>query len=314
MNIMNINLDRFVKSREPLFSVIPAKAGIQSHKVVPAWLVLIKLSLAIFLILLFAMGFPFRNANASKLDSAQIADLFSQGKNLFRQANELSVSKPNQAKDLYEKSAMRYERIIREGGIQNGKLFYNLGNVYFRMKDIGRAIVNYRRAEQYIPNDSNLKLNLKYAREKRLDDIEEKQETKVLKTLFFWHYDLSTKTRVLALSICFAFLWICAGIRIFIDKSFLAWCITVAVALSMSFAGSLLAEELDLRKSRPGVIILDEIVARKGNSETYEPSFKEPLHSGTEFRLIEERGNWYLIELPDSRTCWVSSKGVELVR
>jgi len=274
----------------------------------------IKLPLAILLLLLFVVGFPFQNAGASTLDSAQVVDLYSQAKELFRQANEHSVSKPNQAKDLYEKSAMRYERIIREGGIQNGKLFYNLGNVYFRMKDIGRAIVNYRRAEQYIADDSNLKLNLKYAREKRLDDIEEKQETKVLKTLFFWHYDLSTKTRVLAFSICFMFLWIFAGIRIFTDKSFLAWCITVAAALSISFAGSLIAEELNLRKSRPGVIVSNEIIARKGNSETYEPSFKDPLHSGTEFTLIEDRGNWFLIELPDSRTCWVSSKGVELVR
>ena len=273
----------------------------------------IKLPLAI-LWMLIGLILPFQNANAEKLDDAQIVDLFSQAKDLFRQANELSVSKPDQAKDLYEKSAMRYERIIRDGGIQNGKLFYNLGNVYFRMKDLGQAIVNYRRAEQYIPNDSNLRLNLKYAREKRLDDIEEKQETKVLKTLFFWHYDLSTKTRVFAFSICFAFVWICAGIRIFTNKSFLAWCIAVAVALSISFAGSLIAEELNLRKSRPGVILRDEIVARKGNSETYEPSFKDPLHSGTEFRLIEERGNWYLIELPDSRTCWVPSKGVALVR
>ncbi len=276
--------------------------------------IIIKLSLVILLILLFVMGFSFQNAKASTLDTPQIVDLYSQAKDLFKKANDLSVSKPNQAKDLYEKSAMRYERIIREGRIQNGKLFYNLGNVYFRMKDIGRAIVNYRRAEQYIPNDSNLKLNLKYARNKRLDDIEEKQETKVLKTLFFWHYDLSTKTRIIAFSICFMFLWVFAGIRIFTDKTYLVWCITVAAALSVSFAGSLVAEELNLRKSRPGVIVSDEIIARKGNSETYEPSFKEPLHSGTEFTLLEDRGNWYLIELPDSRTCWVSSKGVELVR
>ncbi len=274
----------------------------------------IKLASAFFLLMLIGLIFPFQNANASKLDAAQIVDLYSQAKDLFRQANDLSVSKPNKAKDLYEKSAMRYERIMREGEIQNGKLFYNLGNVYFRMKDIGRAIVNYRRAEQYMPNDSNLKLNLKYARNKRLDDIEEKQETKVLKTLFFWHYDLSTKTRVVAFSICFMFLWVFAGIRIFTDKSFLVWCITVTLTLSISFAGSLVAEELNLRKSRPGVIVSDEIVARKGNSETYEPSFKEPLHSGTEFTLLEDRGNWYLIELPDSRTCWVSSRGVELVR
>ncbi|MBW1900640.1 MAG: hypothetical protein JRJ20_03285 [Deltaproteobacteria bacterium] len=253
-------------------------------------------------------------ANASTLDAAQIADLYSQAKDLFRQANELAATAPGQAKDLYRKTAMRFERIIREGSIKNGKLYYNLGNVYFRMKDIGRAIVNYRRAEQYMPNDPNLKQNLKYARKKCLDDIEEKQETKVLKTLFFWHYDLPTKTRVFIFTVFFILLWVFAGIRIFTDKTFLGWCITLAVILSLLLAGSLVTEEVSLRKSRPGVIISPEVVARKGNSHTYEPSFKAPLHSGTEFTLIEDRGNWHYVELADSRACWVPSKDVELVR
>jgi len=61
-------------------------------------------------------------------------------------------------------------------------------------------------------------------------------------------------------------------------------------------------------------VISDNVIARKGNSETYEPSFKEPLHTGTEFRLVEKRNKWCYIELPDERRCWIPSKDVELVR
>jgi len=253
-------------------------------------------------------------SNAETLDAAHIVDLYSQAKELFRQANDLAATDHDRAEDMYRKCAMRFERIIREGGIQNGRLYYNLGNVYFRMKDIGRAIVNYRRAEQYIPNDPNLKQNLKYAREKRLDEIEEKQETKVLKTLFFWHYDLSTKTRVISFTFCFLLLWIFTSIRIFLDKPAIGWCIVVTAVLSLCLAGSLAADEINLAKSRPGVIISHEVIARKGNSETYEPSFKDPLHAGTEFTLIEARTDWYYVELADARTCWVPSKDVEMVR
>ena len=270
--------------------------------------------LAFLIITLLAAGFSTPLLRAESLDEAQVADLYAQAKDFFRQANELAAVSPAQAEDLYGKAAMRYERIIREGGVQNGKLYYNLGNVYFRLKDLGRAILNYRRAEQYIPNDPNLKQNLDYAREKRLDDIEEKQETKVLKTLFFWHYDLSTKGRIIIFSVCSIMLWTAAVIRIFSRASYLRWCITVSFILSLLLAGSLLAEELSLRNSRPGVVISGEVVARKGNSDTYEPSFKDPLHSGTEFTLIEDRGSWYQIELADARTCWVHSKDVELVR
>lgn len=270
--------------------------------------------LIIFMLLLIVAVVGIRPATAFALEPAQIVDLYSQAKDLFRQANEVAATDPDRAKALYGKSAMRYERMIREGAIQNGKLYYNLGNIYFRMKDMGRAILNYRRAEQAIPNDPNLKQNLDYARKKRLDEIEEKQETKVLKTLFFWHYDLSTRSRVMAFTICFMLLWIFAGIRLFSNKPFTGWCITSALLLSLSLGGSLAAEEYSLRNNRPGVIISPEVVARKGNSETYEPSFKNPLHSGTEFMLMEDRGKWYHIELADARKCWVPSKDVQLVR
>jgi tetratricopeptide (TPR) repeat protein len=269
---------------------------------------------ALIIFILCAWGHIYHPLEAATLDASQVTDLYSQAKDLFKQANEAAASDPDRAQGLYAKAAMRFERIIKEGDVNNGRLYYNLANVYFRMKDIGRAIVNYRRAEQFIPNDSNLKQNLEYARKKRLDDIEEKQETRVLKTLFFWHYDLSTKTRVVIFTICFASVWIFAAIRIFAVRSFLNWSILASVALSLLLAGSLAADEINLRKERPGVIISPEVIARKGNSDTYEPSFKEPLHCGTEFVLVEDRGAWYRIELADSRTSWVPSKDVEMVR
>ena len=253
-------------------------------------------------------------AYADKMDKAEVSDLYSQAKEYFRQAVSKSVSSPDEAHSLYKKSAMRYEKLIKDGGIENGKIYYNLGNTYFRINDIGRAILNYRKAEQYMPNDTNLRQNLKYAREKRIDKIEEKQETKVLKTIFFWHYDLSVKTRLALFTSFFALVWIFAVIRIFINKPFLFWGITISAVFAVLFSGSLIAEEINLNKTRPGVILVNETIARKGNSETYEPSFKDPLHAGTEFTLIEDRGVWYQIELSDSRTCWVSSDDVGLVR
>jgi hypothetical protein len=270
--------------------------------------------LLIVVMLFFICGISCKNVHAASLDDAQISTLYSEAKGFFKQANEAAVRYPDEAQSLYAKSAMRYERVIREGGIHNGKIFYNLGNIYFQMKDTGRAILNYRKALLYTPNDTNLKQNLAYVREKRQDQIEDKQETKVLKTLFFWHYDLSQKVRIIAFIISFMLMWGFACVRIFVKKPFIVWCIASASILSIFFAGSLAADEISFRKSRPGVVTSSEIVARKGNSESYEPSFKEPLHSGTEFILIEDRGEWLNIELADSRTCWVPSKDIELIR
>jgi hypothetical protein len=273
-----------------------------------------KIYILMIFVSIFSYGLGLKSVNAGTLDRAQISALYNEAKDLFKQADETAARYPMEAQSLYSKAAMRYERIIKEGGIGNGKIFYNLGNVYFRMNDMGRVILNYRKSELYMPNDVNLRQNLAYAREKRHDQIEEKQETRILKTLFFWYYDLPQNARLMVFVISFMFIWIFACIRIFIKHSFLFWCIAAASVLSLLFAGSLAADRISYNKNLSGVIVSSEVTARKGNSETYEPSFKDPLHSGTEFTLLEQRGDWINIELADSRTCWLPAKDVEIAR
>jgi len=251
---------------------------------------------------------------ASVPDHAEIMELYNQARELFRQANELSSNNPDAANDLYRKSVMRFEKIVWKGGINNGKLFYNIGNIYFKMGDVGRAILNYKRASQFIPNDPNLIQNFKSAKARRTDRIEEPQKKRVLKTLFFWHYDLSTTTRVIIFTLFFIFLWMAAILKLFISRKYLTGFIIFASIISILFFGSLLGDFLYQQNYRQGVIISPEVIARKGNSTAYEQSFTEPLHAGTEFILIEAReNNWYHIELTDSRRCWIPAGDAEFV-
>jgi len=254
------------------------------------------------------------NAYCTPLDREQVSGFYTEAVMMFRKANEFALTNPGKAKMLYQSSVMRFDRIAEDGGIENGKLYYNIGNAYFRMNDLGMAILNYRRAEALIPDDANLRHNLQYARSRRIDRIEEEQKTKVLKTLFFWHYDLSTGIRFIVLSIMSACLWITALARLFYKKALLNRLIFFSAILTALMAGSLVVEKVSIEKIQPGVIIVPQVAARKGNSEAYEPAFKEPLHAGTEFIMIEERKDWFYVELPDSRRCWVPKAGAFLVR
>jgi len=248
------------------------------------------------------------------LGEAEIHDLFSQGKALFREANACAASDPDAARELYRKAALRFERLVREGGIQNGKLEYDIGNAYFRMGDLGRAILHYRRAERTIPNDANLLQNLAYARSRRLDRIEEEERTRVLKTLLFWHYDLAPRTRALVFAAAFALFWVGAGVRLVLRRQPPRWCLGLLAALALLVLGSLLADAYREATVREGVLLAPEVVARKGDGETFQPSFQEPLHAGTEFRLLDTRGDWLQIRLPSGQTCWVPGGTAELVR
>jgi tetratricopeptide (TPR) repeat protein len=178
----------------------------------------------------------------SSLDQKEVTDLFRQGNELFHQANDIEPQDPDKARDLYRQSVMSLERIADQGDVHNGKLYYNIGNTYFKMHDLGRAILNYRRAEVLLPNDPNLRQNLAYARSKCLDRIPEKQEKKVLQTLFFWHYDLATRTRTILFTFFFLIFWILVSIRLFMKKPALNWTWISSGSLALILLGSLSLE------------------------------------------------------------------------
>jgi len=267
---------------------------------------------SVVLIWICFMCLPFQ-VLGENLPEEELKDLFRQGKEFFHQGNEAATKDVDAAKGFYKKAAMRFERIVREGNVRNGKLYYNIGNVYFRMGDLGKAILNYRRAQRYLPNDHNLRQNLEYARSRRHDDIEEKQQTKVLKTLLFWHYDLSKGMRSVVFVVSFALFWLGLSVRLFLKKAMPRWPLACLGVIAVIFFCSLIYESTMAGYKREGVILDEEVVARKGDGETYQPSFKDPLHTGTEFRLVLDRDTWYQIELHDGRRCWIPGKGAQLI-
>jgi len=239
-------------------------------------------------------------------------ELFLEANTFFNQANEVLMLDVVQAEDLYRKAILRYERLVAEG-IQNGKLFYNIGNAYFRLGDIGRAVLNYRRAEQYIPNDTNLQKNLAYVLEQRQDRFEIKQKEKVLKTLFFWHYDLTAMTRSILFGVAYCLFWAVLALRVFWIRPFMTWILGISFTVVLLFSSSLLVDYYVKNSNRAGVIVVPEVVARKGDGASYQPSFEEPLHAGTEFSLLDMRNQWLRIELTDGSQTWVPDRTVKLV-
>jgi hypothetical protein len=275
-----------------------------------------RLALASIVVLLIAA--PMLRAQPSLPPTASLTDeqaqtLFDEANGLFRRGNELSRTDPVAARNAYRGAVIRFERIVADGGIHNGKLYYNIGNAYFRLDDLGRTILNYRRAGQFLSGDENLTQNLRYARSRRADQIEQKQETQVLEALLFWHYDLSAGTRTVIFAVFFLAFWALASLRLFFSGRIPGALLAACAALALLFLGSL-AWEMTAGNRGGGVILAEQVTARKGDGDTYEPSFNEPLHAGTEFELLEDRGDWYQVELADGQRCWIPAASAGLVR
>ena len=242
----------------------------------------------------------------------QLYALLNEANSAFQQAN--AAAEARHAQELYTRATLLYEKIIEQGQFRNAKLYYNLGNAYFLTDDIGRAILNYRRALQLDGADVNIRNNLAFARTQRLDRVAVQTEKRVLQTLFFWHYDFSVKTRFVLACLCFAGLCLAATLMIWFGRG--PATSTVAVLAGVLWLGFLVSVIVEMQQQGDvihGVVTASEIVARQGDGPNYPPSFKDPLHAGTEFELLEQRPGWFHIELSDGSEAWIPDEAAEAV-
>ncbi|HCO96470.1 MAG TPA: hypothetical protein DIU00_21440 [Phycisphaerales bacterium] len=249
----------------------------------------------------------------SDLPKEQVYSLFNQANWFFREANT-ATNDPDQAQKLYEKAILNYEKIISDGRIKNSKLFYNLGNAYFLKEDIGRAILNYRRAERLDKADTNIQKNLAFARSRRIDTVEVKTEERILETLFFWHYDFSIKTKFLVTCLCFGIA--CISVTVMLWRGRTATLVATAAIcglLTASFLASVIVETRSRANTICGVITDQQVVARQGDGPNYPESFKDPLHAGTEFDLLERRSGWFHLRLSDDSDGWIPDNAADLI-
>ena len=253
------------------------------------------------------------SASAPSLGSEALHALLSEANTAFQQANAAADDR-TLAVEHYRRAILLYEKIIDQGGIANAKLYYNLGNAYFLTDDLGRAILNYRRAEHLGGSDVNIRNNLAFARTQRLDKVTVQAERRVLETLFFWHYDFSLRTKFFLACLFFALLCVMGTLMVWFGPRPAT---SVAAALcGILLVGFLVSVTVEARRRAGtvhGVIVASEIVARQGDGPNYPASFKDPLHAGTEFRLLEQRPGWYHIELSDGSEAWIPDDTGDLV-
>ena len=262
----------------------------------------------------FCLLFCVLCANAiATMETDEIHLAYTQANEAFSKANKISDDS-DQAQALYQQAIAGYQKIIETGGIHNAMLYYNLANSYLLTDDLGRAILNYRRA-QYL-NDSNpdIHKNLNFARSKRIDWFTVTTQKKILDRLFFWHYDLSMKTRFVigGISLSILCLWLIARMWIIKWPAVIPVCSTMLLVL-MGMVVSVAVEQHGLSTHRSGVIVADSVIARQGDSDNYPESFADPLHAGIEFDVIEQRPGWLHINLSSDQDTWIPADSAELI-
>lgn len=208
---------------------------------------------------------------------------------------------------MYNKAAQLYEKLIHSG-IRNGEVYYNLGNSYFKMGQLGRAIVSYRLAEMYLPRDEDLRANLNYARQLTKDRIEPRQFWPFIKQFCFWYSKLTTKELLFVFFIAHLLFWSLALIKFFWKNEYTNLILFINLAVLLVLFVSLAVKLYTYYYVHEGVVLAKEITVRSGNGINNTALFQ--LHDGAEFKISKGEKEWLQIELTDGKRGWVESRWV----
>lgn len=222
-----------------------------------------------------------------------------------------------EATALYREALAGFQSVA-DAGHRNGHLYYNIANAHFRLGELGKAILNYRRAENLIPGDTDVRRNLSFARSLCEVRIDPKPTTALLRTILFWHYESSPGARTAVALTAYGAFWMLLFVLLLTRRRNAATA-ALAVALGVVWLAcgiSVAVETSPNMTEREGVVIAHEATLRKGNGEAYEPQLDRPLTEGIEFRILETRqggaGNvWHHIELADGKDGWVKDDQIE---
>jgi len=203
----------------------------------------------------------------------------------------------------YLKVASMYAAARRQG-VVSGAALYNEGNALMKAGQRGRAIAAYREATRYRPGDPYLKANLDYALGSGGDAAARRP---LVGYVLFWQDWISYPAKFHLAGATALATFLLAVVALFWRRRWLQrLCIAgLVVTALLSFAAGYDWYRFDYQKH--GVVVQSEVIARKGNAESYQPAFTDPLVEGTEFSVVDRRGNWLLIRLPGdgNREGWI---------
>ncbi len=250
-------------------------------------------------------------APAEPLSPARRQQILHEALNAYDQAVTLSREDAGRAIELYREAAAGF-RALRDAGVASAALDYNLGNTYFRLGNLGQAILHYRRAETLAPGDGRIAANLRYARGRVEPHISPSGGARLAQHLLAWHYQSSVEQRYAALAGCAA---VGAGLLL----AWLRWrraLLLAGLALLLfgwAAAGSLLWQLRDEARHPHAVLVQDQQPLRLARGESADLALPQPLGAGVEVRIVQQRGEWVEVRLANDQTGWLPAAAVARV-
>jgi len=200
----------------------------------------------------------------------------------------------------FSKAIQLYSELEKQ---PSADLYYNLGNTYYRMGQVGMAVYYYQKALRLNPRDRDLLANSRYVKSKRADQEIQPLSSKIYHTLFFW-VDLLTLSELLVIALLFYTLFFgLLTFRLFKKKFVVNLALVLLFGINLVFFPTALIQVYTQYFQKSAVVISSTSAVF---SEPTDQSIKLfELHEGSLFTVEENQGDYMKIVLSDGRRGWI---------
>lgn len=211
----------------------------------------------------------------------------------------------------FEEGQKLYEQLITNG-YTTTEVYYNLANCYFKMNQLGKAILNYERALRLSPKDEDIAYNLQFAELKTIDKI---QPVPQLAIVTGWKNFVGSTSYNGWATLSAIFIWIAlalAALYFFVSRNKILSAAGVVFAI-LSVATLLLGilQHRQTHDSSCAILLTESASALSAPDAASGAVFN--LHEGVKLLILDEVSGWHKIRLEDGRVGWLPTGTFERI-
>ena len=208
-----------------------------------------------------------------------------------------------------------YENILAKQG-ESADIYYNLGNSYYKMDNIAKAIVNYEKALVLNPANGDIRFNLELAQSKTVDKVTPMSEVFLVTWMKNLTNLMSEKGWAKLGIISFILMLLMLALYFFgkkISMKKVGFISTICLLFICILANIFASSQKDKAQSHGSAIIMTPSITVKstpneGGTDLF------ILHEGRKVNIKDNTmREWKEIQLEDGNAGWVPASAIEII-
>ncbi|MDC0478684.1 tetratricopeptide repeat protein [Flavobacteriaceae bacterium] len=215
----------------------------------------------------------------------------------------------------FEKAVMLYKQIL-ESGQHSAELYFNLGNSYYRLNQVGESIFYFEKAKQLEPTDEDINVNIAFAQNMAIDAVEvlpKSQVTQLKDNIIEFFSQEGWAYFIILLAWLFVLFW---GLYLwnkipFIKRTFFVTSLILAFLLIGSLFIAVI-KSANTSDTTYGILFNEKMEVWAEPNSRAEVLFL--LHEGTKVQMLDQLQEWQKIRIANGSEGWIKNAKVRSLK